>query len=68
MKAGKAIFDEMGWPDETRAPYALVDSWLKSVPPEQLALKRREAEVLIAETVDVTRLDRRGGSPRAPYA
>ena len=46
MAAGKAIFDEMGWPDEVRAPYALVDAWLKSVPAEQLALKRREAEVL----------------------
>lgn len=40
------IFDEMGWPDEIRAPYALVDAWLKSTPDEQMALKRREAEVL----------------------
>jgi len=39
-------FDEMGWPDEIRPPYALIDDWLKSTPPEQLALKRREAEVL----------------------
>ncbi|MDQ3270209.1 MAG: circularly permuted type 2 ATP-grasp protein [Pseudomonadota bacterium] len=46
MTADKAIFDEMGWPGEVRAPYALVDSWLKSLPAEQLALKRREAEVL----------------------
>jgi uncharacterized circularly permuted ATP-grasp superfamily protein len=46
MAPGKAVFDEMGWPDEVRAPYALIDSWLKSVPAEQLAMKRREAEVL----------------------
>ena len=36
----------MGWPDDIRAPYALVDAWLKSMPADQLALKRREAEVL----------------------
>ncbi|MEP7185368.1 MAG: circularly permuted type 2 ATP-grasp protein [Rhodanobacter sp.] len=46
MPSGKRIFDEMGWPDEVRPPYALIDSWLKSVPADQLAMKRREAEVL----------------------
>jgi uncharacterized circularly permuted ATP-grasp superfamily protein len=40
------IFDEMGWPDAIRPPYSLIDAWLESAPPEQLALKRREAEVL----------------------
>ena len=39
-------FDEMGWPDQIRPPYAMIDAWLKSATPEQLALKRREAEVL----------------------
>ncbi len=46
MRSGTTIFDEMGWPSGTRTPYALIDAWLKSVPAEQLALKRREAEVL----------------------
>jgi uncharacterized circularly permuted ATP-grasp superfamily protein len=46
MPSGTRIFDEMGWPDEVRPPYALIDSWLKSVPADQLAMKRREAEVL----------------------
>ena len=39
-------FDEMGWPDQIRPPYSLIDAWLKSATAEQLALKRREAEVL----------------------
>ena len=47
MEADTVFFDEMGWPKEARAPYALIDAWLKSVPPGQLALKRREAEVLL---------------------
>jgi uncharacterized circularly permuted ATP-grasp superfamily protein len=46
MASGAVIFDEMGWPDAIRPPYALIDSWLKSVPADQLAMKRREAEVL----------------------
>ncbi len=46
MSANKATFDEMGWPDAVRTPYALVEAWLKSTPEDQLALKRREAEVL----------------------
>jgi uncharacterized circularly permuted ATP-grasp superfamily protein len=46
MSSNTPPFDEMGWPDAIRAPYALIDEWLKSTPPEQLALKRREAEVL----------------------
>ena len=40
------VFDEMGWPDDVRTPYALIDAWLRDTPPDQLALKRREAEVL----------------------
>lgn len=46
MSSEPAVFDEMGWPDHIRAPYALIDAWLKSIPAELLALKRREAEVL----------------------
>lgn len=46
MTGDTATFDEMGWPDQIRAPYALIDAWLKSTPAEQLALKRREAEIL----------------------
>ncbi len=46
MRSGTTIFDEMGWTDGVRTPYALIDAWLKSMPAEQLALKRREAEVL----------------------
>lgn len=36
----------MGWGSEVRAPYALIDAWLKNTPADHLALKRREAEVL----------------------
>lgn len=39
-----AVFDEMGPAGQTRAPYALVEAWLKALPAEQVALKRREAE------------------------
>lgn len=46
MTGKSTTFDEMGWPDHIRAPYALVDAWLKSTPEEQLTLKRREAEIL----------------------
>ena len=46
MPSTPPIFDEMGWPDAIRPPYALIDAWLASASPEQLALKRREAEVL----------------------
>lgn len=46
MPSGKTIFDEMGWPDDIRPPYALINSWLKAIPSDQLAIKRREAEVL----------------------
>jgi uncharacterized circularly permuted ATP-grasp superfamily protein len=40
------LFDEMSGDAETRPPYALINAWLKSMQPDQLALKRREAEVL----------------------
>lgn len=38
-------FDEMGWPDDVRTPYALIEAWLRNTPPDQPAIKRREAEV-----------------------
>jgi uncharacterized circularly permuted ATP-grasp superfamily protein len=56
-------FDEMGWPDETRAPYALVDAWLKSVPREQLQLKRREAESLFRRIGITFAVYTEGGDP-----
>ena len=56
-------FDEMGWPDETRAPYALVDAWLKSLQPDQLALKRREAEVLFRRIGITFAVYTEGGDP-----
>ncbi len=56
-------FDEMGWPDQTRAPYALVDAWLKSLPAEQLALKRREAEVLFRRIGITFAVYTEGGDP-----
>lgn len=40
------MFDEMGPPGQVNAPYALIEAWLKAMPADQLALKRREAEVL----------------------
>ena len=46
MDQKQAIFSECGSGDTVRAPYALVDAWLKSLTPEQIALKRREAEVV----------------------
>jgi uncharacterized circularly permuted ATP-grasp superfamily protein len=56
-------FDEMGWPDQTRAPYALVDAWLKSLQPDQLALKRREAEVLFRRIGITFAVYTEGGDP-----
>lgn len=41
-----SCFDEMGFGGETRAPYALVDAWLKAMPAERRAVKRAEAELL----------------------
>lgn len=46
MDQKNAIFSERGLGEVVRAPYALVDAWLKSLTPEQIALKRREAEVV----------------------
>lgn len=43
-------FDEMSDDDGIRPPYELIDAWLKELPPEQLALKRREAEMMFRRT------------------
>ena len=63
MSERAAIFDEMGWPDHIRPPYALVDAWLKSLPAEQLALKRREAEVLFRRIGITFAVYTEGGDP-----
>jgi len=63
MADEKPVFDEMGWPDNVRAPYALIDSWLKSVPADQLALKRREAEVLFRRIGITFAVYTEGGDP-----
>lgn len=63
MPSAPAVFDEMGWPDQIRAPYELVDAWLKSIPAEQLALKRREAEVLFRRIGITFAVYTEGGDP-----
>jgi uncharacterized circularly permuted ATP-grasp superfamily protein len=63
MGSGQDAFDEMGWPDAIRAPYALVDDWLRSLPPEQLALKRREAEILFRRIGITFAVYTEGGDP-----
>jgi uncharacterized circularly permuted ATP-grasp superfamily protein len=63
MADATPVFDEMGWPDNVRAPYALIDSWLKSMPAEQLALKRREAEVLFRRIGITFAVYTEGGDP-----
>ncbi len=63
MAESNTIFDEMGTNGEVRAPYALVDAWLKSMPPEQLALKRREAEVLFRRIGITFAVYTEGGDP-----
>lgn len=63
MADSAAVFDEMGWPDEVRPPYALVDAWLKSLPAEQLLLKRREAEVLFRRIGITFAVYTEGGDP-----
>ncbi len=61
--AATPCFDEMGWPDEIRPPYSLIDAWLKALPPEQLALKRREAEVLFRRIGITFAVYTEGGDP-----
>ncbi|MDN5940162.1 MAG: circularly permuted type 2 ATP-grasp protein, partial [Salinisphaera sp.] len=56
-------FDEMGWPDGIRPPYALIDEWLKSLSGEHLAIKRREAEVLFRRIGITFAVYTEGGDP-----
>ncbi|MEZ5462248.1 circularly permuted type 2 ATP-grasp protein [Dokdonella sp.] len=63
MTTAAKVFDEMGWPEDIRPPYTLVDAWLNSVPAEQLALKRREAEVLFRRIGITFAVYTEGGDP-----
>lgn len=63
MTASKPVFDELGWPGEVRAPYALIDAWLKSLSPETQAMKRREAEVLFRRIGITFAVYTEGGDP-----
>ncbi len=63
MGDDKAVFDEMGWPDDIRPPYALIDDWLKSLSGDHLALKRREAEVLFRRIGITFAVYTEGGDP-----
>ncbi|MGQ0801095.1 MAG: circularly permuted type 2 ATP-grasp protein [Pseudomarimonas sp.] len=53
----------MGQDGEIRAPYALVDAWLRDLPPQQLALKRAEAEVLFRRIGITFAVYSEGGDP-----
>jgi len=53
----------MGQDGEIRAPYALVDAWLRELPPQQLALKRAEAEVLFRRIGITFAVYSEGGDP-----
>jgi uncharacterized circularly permuted ATP-grasp superfamily protein len=63
MTVSKPIFDELGWPGEVRAPYALIDAWLKSLSSETQAMKRREAEVLFRRIGITFAVYTEGGDP-----
>ncbi|MBK8068877.1 MAG: circularly permuted type 2 ATP-grasp protein [Rhodanobacteraceae bacterium] len=53
----------MGASGETRAPYALVDAWLRAQPREVLDLKRREAEELFRRIGITFAVYSEGGDP-----
>lgn len=53
----------MGWGGEIRAPYALVEAWLKSLPPERWAAKRAEAELLFRRIGITFAVYTEGGDP-----
>ena len=56
-------FDEMGSGDAIRAPYALVDAWLKAMPVERGLLKRAEAELLFRRIGITFAVYTEGGDP-----
>lgn len=57
------MFDEMGLGAEIRPPYALIDAWLKALPPDQLQHKRAEAEVLFRRIGITFAVYTEGGDP-----
>jgi len=59
----KSGFDEMGPSEAIRAPYALVDAWLREISPERLAFKRAEAEVLFRRIGITFAVYSEGGDP-----
>ncbi len=63
MNPDDSCFDEMGWPGEVRAPYALINAWLKSLPTDLPALKQREAEVLFRRIGITFAVYTEGGDP-----
>ncbi len=58
-----AAFDEMGLGDALTAPYQLVNAWLKGTPPDVLALKRQEAELLFRRVGITFAVYSEGGDP-----
>jgi len=56
-------FDEMGTAKDCRAHYEIVRRWLDSTPPEVLALKRREAELLFRRIGITFAVYTEGGDP-----
>jgi uncharacterized circularly permuted ATP-grasp superfamily protein len=58
-----AAFNEIGSPDECRAPYTLVRQWLESVPWESLTLKQKQAELLFRRAGITFAVYSEGGDP-----
>ncbi len=56
-------FSESGTPDEVRAPYRLVDEWLRKLSPKQLELKKHEAETLFRRMGITFAVYGEGGDP-----
>ncbi len=56
-------FDEMGFGSQLTAPYELVDAWLRDTPPDALALKRKEAELLFRRVGITFAVYSEGGDP-----
>ncbi|HTT78515.1 MAG TPA: circularly permuted type 2 ATP-grasp protein [Stellaceae bacterium] len=60
---GAGAFDETGTPGACRAPYDVVRRWLDQVPPDWLALKQKEAELLFRRTGVTFAVYAEGGNP-----
>jgi uncharacterized circularly permuted ATP-grasp superfamily protein len=59
----ESAFDEIGCPEECRKPYALVRQWLDGTPPQLLALKQKEAELLFRRIGITFAVYSEGGDP-----